>query len=138
MLSGRLAKTWVYRHESQVLGRTRNRLPHLRPPFGHSIPSLPPLPPYPCPPTIHTHTHTYLLRAPQVMKKKPKKKDGKPQIKMEKVESFFNFFSPPEVPEEDDDVDEETMEELQAIIEADYEVRRCGAWVSGLCGDAAA
>lgn len=58
----------------------------------------------------------------KVMKKKPKKKDGKPQIKMEKVESFFNFFSPPEVPEEDDDVDEETMEELQAIIEADYEV----------------
>lgn len=33
------------------------------------------------------------------MKKKPKKggKDAKPQMKTEKVESFFNFFSPPEV-----------------------------------------
>ena len=28
-----------------------------------------------------------------------------------------------QVPGEDDDVDEETMEELQALIEADYEVR---------------
>lgn len=60
----------------------------------------------------------------KIMKKKPKKggKDAKPQVKTEKVESFFNFFSPPDVPGEDDDVDEETMEELQALIEADYEV----------------
>lgn len=60
----------------------------------------------------------------KIMKKKPKKggKDAKPQIKTEKIESFFNFFSPPEVPGEDDEVDEETMEELQALIEADYEV----------------
>ena len=35
----------------------------------------------------------------KIMKKKPKKggKDAKPQIKTEKIESFFNFFSPPEV-----------------------------------------
>ena len=40
------------------------------------------------------------------------------------MESFFNFFSPPDVPGEDDEIDEEEMEELQAVIEADYEVRR--------------
>lgn len=38
------------------------------------------------------------------------------------MDSFFNFFSPPDVPGEDDEVDEEQMEELQALIEADYEV----------------
>jgi nucleosome assembly protein 1-like 1 len=41
------------------------------------------------------------------MKKKPKKggkPDAKPQIKTEKVDSFFNFFSPPEVPGDDDEV----------------------------------
>ncbi|GAX85232.1 hypothetical protein CEUSTIGMA_g12652.t1 [Chlamydomonas eustigma] len=60
----------------------------------------------------------------KIMKKKPKRggKDAKPQIKTEKVESFFNFFSPPEVPDEDEDIDEETMEELQALIETDYEI----------------
>jgi hypothetical protein len=34
------------------------------------------------------------------MKKKPKKgarPDAKPQTKLEPVESFFNFFSPPQV-----------------------------------------
>eukprot|EP00967_Tisochrysis_lutea_P075089 scaffold101039_cov21-Tisochrysis_lutea.AAC.1 len=38
------------------------------------------------------------------------------------VDSFFNFFSPPDVPAEDDEMEEEQMEELQALIEADYEV----------------
>lgn len=36
----------------------------------------------------------------KVMKKKPKKgakPDAKPQMKTEKVESFFNFFDPPQV-----------------------------------------
>lgn len=61
----------------------------------------------------------------KVMKKKPNKKgkaDAKPQMKTEKIESFFNFFDPPQVPGEDEEVDEDTMEELQSIIEADYEV----------------
>ena len=60
----------------------------------------------------------------KIMKKKPKKggKDAKPQTKTEKIESFFNFFSPPDVPGEDDEVEEELMEELQALIESDYEV----------------
>lgn len=41
------------------------------------------------------------------------------------MDSFFNFFSPPEVPGDDDEMEEEQMEELQALIEADYEVREC-------------
>ncbi|MEW5320420.1 MAG: hypothetical protein WDW38_011495 [Sanguina aurantia] len=61
----------------------------------------------------------------KVMKKKPKKgskPDAKPQMKTEKVDSFFNFFDPPQVPGEEDDIDPEAMEELQSLIEADYEV----------------
>lgn len=43
---------------------------------------------------------SYFCNTPQVMKKKPKKggkPDAKPQTKIEPVESFFNFFSPPNV-----------------------------------------
>ncbi|KAL2554924.1 Nucleosome assembly protein 1-2 [Forsythia ovata] len=45
----------------------------------------------------------------KVLKKKPKKgsKNMKPITKTEKCESFFNFFNPPEVPENDDDIDED-------------------------------
>ncbi|GIL51856.1 hypothetical protein Vafri_7768 [Volvox africanus] len=61
----------------------------------------------------------------KIMKKKPKKGgkgDSKPQVKTERVDSFFNFFDPPQVPDSEEEIDEDTMEELQAIIEADYEV----------------
>lgn len=61
----------------------------------------------------------------KIMKKKAKGKggkEGKVQTKIEPIESFFNFFSPPDVPGEDDEVDEETMEELQSLIENDYEI----------------
>ncbi|PNW79469.1 hypothetical protein CHLRE_09g416350v5 [Chlamydomonas reinhardtii] len=61
----------------------------------------------------------------KIMKKKPKKGgkgDSKPQVKTERVDSFFNFFDPPQVPDGEEEIDEDTMEELQAIIEADYEV----------------
>jgi len=59
----------------------------------------------------------------KVMKKKPKKgsKNTKPVTKTEQCESFFNFFSPPQVPE-DDDIDQETAEELQDLMEQDYDV----------------
>lgn len=30
-------------------------------------------------------------------------------MKTEKCESFFNFFSPPEVPENEDDIDEDEV-----------------------------
>ncbi|THG13456.1 hypothetical protein TEA_016740 [Camellia sinensis var. sinensis] len=60
----------------------------------------------------------------KILKKKPKKgsKYAKPITKTEKCESFFNFFSPPEVPEDDDDIDEDTAEELQNQMEQDYDI----------------
>lgn len=59
------------------------------------------------------------------MKKKPKKgaKPGaKPLVKLEPVPSFFNFFTPPEVPEQGASLTEDAIEELQAVIEEDYEI----------------
>ncbi|ORX50162.1 NAP-domain-containing protein [Hesseltinella vesiculosa] len=38
------------------------------------------------------------------------------------TESFFNFFSPPEFPDESEELDEEEAEGLDAKLEADYEV----------------
>ena len=69
----------------------------------------------------------------KILKKKPKPgrgggggkqpSSGKPMTKIEKTESFFNFFSPPAVPEEgDDDLDEEEVEALQEALEEDYEL----------------
>ncbi|KAL3618847.1 hypothetical protein CASFOL_037295 [Castilleja foliolosa] len=59
-----------------------------------------------------------------ILKKKPKKglRKAKPITKTEKCESFFNFFSPPEVPEEGDDIDEDAAKELQNLMEQDYDV----------------
>ncbi|KAK6125044.1 hypothetical protein DH2020_041222 [Rehmannia glutinosa] len=71
----------------------------------------------------------------KILKKKPKKgvKNAKPIIKTEKCESFFNFFNPPEVPENEDDIDEDEVtllfgntsqqaEELQNLMEQDYDI----------------
>ncbi|KAM5547353.1 nucleosome assembly protein 1,2 [Rosa sericea] len=60
----------------------------------------------------------------KLLKKKPKKgsKNNKPITKTEDCESFFNFFSPPQVPEEDEDLDEDAAEELQNQMEQDYDV----------------
>ncbi|PIN22972.1 Nucleosome assembly protein NAP-1 [Handroanthus impetiginosus] len=60
----------------------------------------------------------------KILKKKPKKgsKNAKPITKTEQCESFFNFFSPPQVPEEDDDIDEDAAEELQNLMEQDYDI----------------
>ncbi|KAJ8766908.1 hypothetical protein K2173_011726 [Erythroxylum novogranatense] len=60
----------------------------------------------------------------KLLKKKPKKgsKNAKPMTKIEECESFFNFFSPPEVPEDDEDIDEDTAEELQNQMEQDYDI----------------
>ncbi|KAI3877891.1 hypothetical protein MKW92_009964 [Papaver armeniacum] len=38
----------------------------------------------------------------------------------EKCESFFNFFNPPQVPDSDDDLDEETAEDLQGQMDQHY------------------
>ncbi|EEF48078.1 nucleosome assembly protein, putative [Ricinus communis] len=60
----------------------------------------------------------------KLLKKKPKKgsKSAKPIVKTEECESFFNFFNPPQVPEDDEDIDEDTAEELQNQMEQDYDV----------------
>jgi len=60
----------------------------------------------------------------KLMKKKPKKgaKNAKPVTKTEQCESFFNFFSPPQVPEDDEELDEETAENLQDLMEQDYDI----------------
>ncbi|OIW19376.1 hypothetical protein TanjilG_03510 [Lupinus angustifolius] len=60
----------------------------------------------------------------KVLKKKPKKgsKNAKPITKTEDCESFFNFFNPPQVPDDDDDIDEDVAEELQNQMEQDYDI----------------
>ncbi|KAL2906921.1 Nucleosome assembly protein 1 2 [Bienertia sinuspersici] len=60
----------------------------------------------------------------KLLKKKPKKgsKNAKPITKTETVDSFFNFFSPPEVPEDEEEIDEDAAEELQALMEQDYDI----------------
>ena len=65
-------------------------------------------------------------RRAQVMKKKAKAVKGKPAGRMltktEPCASFFNFFSPPAVPENPNEADEDEMEELQQAMEEDYEL----------------
>ncbi|KAI5066776.1 hypothetical protein GOP47_0017304 [Adiantum capillus-veneris] len=60
----------------------------------------------------------------KVLQKKPKKgsKNAKPVTKVEDCESFFNFFDPPKVPEDDEDLDEESAERLQDLMEQDYDI----------------
>lgn len=48
----------------------------------------------------------------KIFKKRQKKglKNAKPEIKIENFESFFNFFKPPQVPDDDDyDMDNDTV-----------------------------
>jgi len=47
----------------------------------------------------------------KVLKKKPRKgsKNTKPITKTEDCDSFFNFFSPPQVPDDDEEIDEDTV-----------------------------
>ena len=40
----------------------------------------------------------------------------------EPTDSFFNFFDPPNVPEEEDEMDEEEVDQLHETLETDYEV----------------
>jgi len=56
----------------------------------------------------------------QVKKKQKHKGRGQTRIitKMVKTDSFFNFFDPPELPEDEDDLDEET----EALLAVDFEI----------------
>ncbi|KAF3782656.1 Nucleosome assembly protein 1 [Nymphaea thermarum] len=76
-----------------------------------------------------TNTSTTLLngilgRPQKILKKKPKKgsKNAKHIIKTEDCESFFNFFSPPQAPEDVDDIDEDIAERLHNLMEQDYDI----------------
>ncbi|KAL5757512.1 hypothetical protein ACOSP7_020123 [Xanthoceras sorbifolium] len=60
----------------------------------------------------------------KLLKKKPRKgsKNTKPITKSEKCASFFNFFKPPAFPEDPDEIDPDTAEELQDQMDQDYTV----------------
>ncbi|GAU25892.1 hypothetical protein TSUD_376110 [Trifolium subterraneum] len=62
--------------------------------------------------------------AQKVLKKKPKKgsKNSKLIIKTVKRESFFNIFNTPQIPEDDDNIDDDVVEELQNLMQHDYEI----------------
>lgn len=61
----------------------------------------------------------------KVLRKKPKKGSRSPKppiMKTEDCESFFNFFNPPQIPENEDDIDEDIAELLQNQMEHDYDI----------------
>ncbi|GMI81298.1 NUCLEOSOME/CHROMATIN ASSEMBLY FACTOR GROUP A 02, nucleosome assembly protein 1;2 [Hibiscus trionum] len=60
----------------------------------------------------------------KLLKKKPKKgsKNAKQITKTADCESFFNFFKPPQVPDDEEDIDEDTAEELQNLMEQDFDI----------------
>lgn len=60
----------------------------------------------------------------KVMRRKPKKgvKGGKTVTRIENCASFFNFFHPPQIPEDEDDLDDDVAEDLQDLLEHDYDI----------------
>lgn len=56
-----------------------------------------------------------------------KRKDGTPVLKTYNADSFFNFFNPPVVPNDDDPyaADGTMMEEIEDVLDADYELGEC-------------
>ncbi|KAE8657491.1 Nucleosome assembly protein 1 [Hibiscus syriacus] len=62
----------------------------------------------------------------KVLKKKPKKgsKNAKSITKTENCGSFLNFFNPPQIPDDDGDIDDDLAEELQDRMEHDCNIGR--------------
>lgn len=60
----------------------------------------------------------------KVMRRKTKKgaKSGKTFTKIEHCASFFNFFRPPKIPEDDEELDDDIAEDLQDLLEHDYDI----------------
>lgn len=60
----------------------------------------------------------------KVSVKRPRKKSKNmiPIPKREKCESFFNFFDPPQFPEDNDGIDEDSVVELQTQMRQDYDI----------------
>lgn len=80
---------------------------------------------------LDRHPDQWMLRVTdspvemQLVRKKAKGRGGKSgqaAMKYEPVDSFFNFFSPPAVPQGDEEPDDEAMEALQSAMEEDYEI----------------
>ncbi|XP_039066351.1 nucleosome assembly protein 1;3-like [Hibiscus syriacus] len=59
-----------------------------------------------------------------ILEKKPENgsMDANPTSKTEDSQSFFKFFYPPEVPDDVDDIDKDTAEELHNLMEQDYDM----------------
>lgn len=93
----------------------------------HAVPSCiaPPASP---PPSPHTATPIEWKSASKnvtvkVLKKKMRPgQKGTPPTKQTPTESFFNWFTPPPIPENEEEIEEEELEGLQAAMEDDYEV----------------
>jgi len=60
------------------------------------------------------------------IKKKKRGGKGRPAItKSEPCETFFNWFTPPEPEDSEDDLDEDVAEELSERIETDFDIGMC-------------
>lgn len=58
----------------------------------------------------------------QLQKKKVPKGKSRPPMRSTRVPTFFDFFSPPAVPDSEDELTEPEMTNLQAALERDYEL----------------
>lgn len=58
----------------------------------------------------------------QIQKKKATGKGKKPGVRTSRVPTFFDFFSPAVVPDSEDELTPEQMENLQESLEQDYEL----------------
>ena len=58
----------------------------------------------------------------QLQKKKAPKGKSRPPVRSTRVPTFFDFFSPPVVPETESELTEEGMDALQNALEKDYEL----------------
>lgn len=66
----------------------------------------------------------------KILKKKPKKgsKNAKPITKTEICESFFNFFSPPQVPEDEDELDEDMVSHTSFLLHQTADISQSPVW----------
>ncbi|PXF49222.1 Nucleosome assembly protein 1-like 4 [Gracilariopsis chorda] len=55
-----------------------------------------------------------------------KTQNGKILVRKQSTDSFFNFFKPPKLPDEDDEeVDPTLVEEIEEVLDADFEIAEC-------------
>ena len=81
-------------------------------------------------PQAHTHTshakqpsHTLCACHPCPLSPSPFSIHQVRTLKVEEpTDSFFNFFDPPNVPDEDEEMDEEEVDQLHETLESDYEL----------------